>query len=388
MSADRKISNKLVKDATGQPSMHNSLHVLSAPVVTVVNNFGHKIFTKMLKKNRIVATSGVVLVLIILSVLKVVVNWPTQLYIFFVATFLFISVVFWFWKQPAKVGGKQIALWLNAWLLPAGLFLAVLYHVDRAGWNWHRITGYDVTISEDFTEEATFSIEMFLQKHSAFKRAADNSNIVYLSRGTYHVSETIVIPGGIDLRIEPGVTLKFSAGCSLISYGSITAIGTESAPIRFAASNPFFKWGSIGVVKAGPSRFHHVHFEHGRWATVNNINFVAGLTLFDTDVELKNCRFENMFGKDAVNVRNANAVVAENIFKNAYKDGIDMDGGSGVIRDNKFINCQDEGIDLSENHGIQVFGNSVKDAFGGRIAADNELEEVRAGNELSHLVYQ
>ena len=51
----------------------------------------------------------------------------------------------------------------------------------------------------------------------------------------------------------------------------------------------------------------------------------------------------------------------------------------------KFINCQDEGIDLSENFNIKVHNNSIVDEWGGRIAADNNLQEVRENNTFGYL---
>jgi hypothetical protein len=52
---------------------------------------------------------------------------------------------------------------------------------------------------------------------------------------------------------------------------------------------------------------------------------------------------------------------------------------------NRFVRCGDEGIDLSENRDLAVYGNTILDARGGRLAADVGLEELRRNNTLGYV---
>ena len=141
----------------------------------------------------------------------------------------------------------------------------------------------------------------------------------------------------------------------------------------------------MGVVRSGKSIFEYANFRDGRTARVNNIDFFAMLSVIGGDVEITNCEFLDAYGKDAINVRYGDVMIANNLIVNTYKDGIDLDGGSGVISHNRFVNCDDEGIDLSENEHIEVYENDIRDTRGGSIGADVNLEEIKAQNSLGFL---
>lgn len=325
------------------------------------------------------------LVCLTLFLLRLVVHLPRQSLLLLTGSFFLIAIPFWMARWGRSVGRAQIAQVLLLWSLLTGVFLFGVYRVDRAGWNWFRLTGYDVTLAEHHPRAANLSIEEFIRRHEMFSVAPDGSNRVLLPRGEHEIDATIVVPKGVRLVIEPGAVLRFGAGCSLISYSPISAIGTAQEAIIFTAKRKLLKWGVVGVVQTEKSYFHRVRFEHARSARVNGIIFFAGLSAIETDIEITDSQFIDMFGKDAVNIRYADALVRDNLFENATKDGIDMDGGTGEISRNVFMNCQDEGIDLSENFAIRVFDNKIQDRRGGRIEAENNLSEIRAANSFGYL---
>jgi hypothetical protein len=121
---------------------------------------------------------------------------------------------------------------------------------------------------------------------------------------------------------------------------------------------------------------------------VNNIDFSGSLSLIESQVKITHSRFQKLFGKDAVYIRQGQVLIRDNIFQDVFKDGLDLDGGAGKITRNRFINCGDEGIDLSENFEVQVFDNLILGQRGGRIAADNNLEEIKALNSLGYLTVE
>ncbi|MFQ5636896.1 MAG: right-handed parallel beta-helix repeat-containing protein [bacterium] len=295
------------------------------------------------------------------------------------------SAIFWLIRWNCKVETPHLALLIALWLVLTSAFLAGVYHLDRAGWNWFLITGLDVTIAENYPELIDLSPEEFVSRFAMFSLDELDSNVIMLTNGGYDFNQTVIVPKGALLMIEPGTTLRFGPGCSLISYSPIIARGTIRNPVTFRAQSRLFKWGVVGVVQAGKSIFEYVFFENARQALVNGVDFFAGLSIIESQVEITHCQFTDMYGKDAVNVRYGNTLMKNNVFKNAYKDGVDLDGGSGEISHNLFINCQDEGIDLSENFNILVFENKIFDKKGGRIGAENNLEEIISLNTLDFL---
>ncbi len=300
---------------------------------------------------------------------------PKPLMLYLAATYAVAALLFWLGlrRRPARLW--QASALLITWPAAAAAILALVYQVDRSGWYWLRVTGYELTRAE-------YRPIKPMRLPDSFAVRGDS---IVVRAGMHRIAETVVIPGGHAVRIAPGARLRFGPGCSLISYSPITARGTAAAPIVFTAAHRLLKWGVVGVVGSGRSVFEHVVFEHARLARVNGQDFMAGLSILGGEVVIEHSRFENMYGKDAVNVRNGRVRIRGNLFRNTYKDGLDLDAGTGEISGNQFINCGDEGIDLSENKDVQVFGNEIRDTRGGRIAAENNLTEIVSLNTLGYL---
>ena len=333
-------------------------------------------------RNIRLAVTGVLSFVLLMLLLKLMFHFPRQLFILLSGSFIAASILFWGFRMRKHNDWAHILILTFAWSAVTFSGLGLVHRLDPGGWIWYRLTGYDRVIAERPGGQ-TCAPEEFLRQHPMFK--FDEKDQLILPAGEYEFDETVIVPSGMPLLIEPGTTLKFAGGRSLISYSGIHAGGTEEAPILFTAMNSLCKWGAVGIVRTNESVFKHVRFEHARRARVNGIDFVAGLSLIETDVQISNCEFSDMFGKDAINVQRAHAVVRNSLFENVFKDGIDIDAGSGEISYNRFINCQDEGIDLSENFDVEVFGNEIFDRYGGRIAADNNIQEIKEGNTFGYL---
>jgi hypothetical protein len=287
-------------------------------------------------------------------------------------------------KTSVSVNGflKRLAILLFGWIIVSVIVFATAFGIDRSGWLWFKLTGYYTVLSEDYSHQVNLSADDFIREHPAFVFSPQNPVDLILPKGDFAFRETVVIPRGYKLIIEPGAHLRFGAGRSLISYSPIIARGTEELPISFTSLHPWHKWGVMGIVDADGSIFDYVHFEHGREAIVNDIDFLGGLTLLQSDAEIRHSSFEHMFGKDGVYVYRSDVLIQNSFFWDTYKDCLDLDGGRGEISSNRFLNCGDEGIDLSDNHDVAVFENQVLGPGGGRISADNDLEEIISLNTL------
>src|SRR3989338_470956 len=235
----------------------------------------------------------------------------------------------------------------------------------------------DVLANEDLSDMINANLDTFLAKYPFFSAS---KNRIILEKNAYDINETIVVPKGFSLKIEAGSMLRFSKDKSLISYSTVTAKGTEDDPIIFTSQDNS-KCGSLGIVRIGKSIFEHVKFENSKGATINNQEFMGSLSLVESDAEIINSEFLNLFGKDGLWALNSEVMVRNNIFKDILVDCLDLDNGSGEVSSNQFINCGDEGIDLSGNDNVEVFGNVIINAGNG-IDADVNLEEIRKLNEV------
>jgi hypothetical protein len=262
------------------------------------------------------------------------------------------------------------------------IFVLSIYYFDVPRKVVFKLTGKEIKVGEDFRHLIEFPIEDYLDSIMLFSIDPDNSMQILLRKDTYNINKTIVVPAGTHLTIEAGSVLSFKKGASLISYSPITARGTENEPIRFVAQNKESTWGVVGLVKADKSVFDYVKFENGDRALVNNQKFSGSLSLVDTDAEITNSEFLNLFGKDGVWVSKGDVTIRGNVFRDNSVDCLDLDYGSGEISDNEFINCGDEGIDLMENYNIEVFNNIIVSAGENGIDADNYLEKILGLNTI------
>jgi len=54
--------------------------------------------------------------------------------------------------------------------------------------------------------------------------------------GTYIIENTVIVPAGIVLSIEPGTVVLMKDAAELVVYGQLLAEGTEFEPIHFTRS--------------------------------------------------------------------------------------------------------------------------------------------------------
>jgi hypothetical protein len=340
------------------------------------------------RSNLLSLITAALVAVLILAMMKLFWAVPKSFLLSAGLIFIFCCVAYGGLKSKDKTSGsvngflRRLVILLFGWIIASVIVFGTAYGIDRSGWFWLKLTGYYTVLSEEYSDQVNLSADDFVREHPAFVFGPQNPADLILPKGDFAFRESIVVPRGHKLIIEPGAHLRFSAGRSLISYSPVIAQGTEEEPISFTALHPWYKWGVIGVVNADGSVFEYVHLKNGREAIVNDIDFLGGLSLIESNTEIKHSRFEHMFGKDAVHVYHSDVLIRDSVFQDAYKDCLDLDAGRGEISSNQFLNCGDEGIDLSENFEVSVFDNQVLGPRGGRISADNNLEEIISLNTL------
>ena len=306
------------------------------------------------------AIPAAVLILAGLAIAKEIYKVPKPLVVFIGVMFGICSLVFAIWRRQSNASALvQMATWLLSWGILTTAILDAVYYFDKGGWMWFKLSGYNVTVAEDLQMQVNVAPATLVARYPFFKRDAADSMLLSIGRGQHDIDETMIVPSGLRVMIAPGAVLRLGVGASLISYSSIIARGTPEAPIIFTAQNRWRKWGVVGVVRAGRAIFEHVRFEHGRQAFVNNIDFPGALSFVDTDAEVTQCYFKNLFGKDGAQVHKGQAFFRNNTFQDCFKDGLDFDSSVGEISRNRFEYCGDEGIDLDADSRVQVFDNVI-----------------------------
>jgi len=80
--------------------------------------------------------------------------------------------------------------------------------------------------------------------------------------GTTILEDTIVVPAGIVLTIEPGTVVQMKNGVGLKVYGQLLADGTETEPIRFTHYGTGTTWERLMFIEAEDSRLVHCIIEY------------------------------------------------------------------------------------------------------------------------------
>lgn len=191
----------------------------------------------------------------------------------------------------------------------------------------------------------------------------------------YVVDGDLVVETGATLTIDPGVTIAFTAGSSMLVHGTLLALGSEADPIHFTSRNGD-RWGNLGFFETSTvSTLSHAVI---RGASVSRLDplhlkaaisgYHADLVLDHIDIEgpqpvfarhgsttLLDSRIHITFTGDGINVKTGSAHTERCTFTGNVSvdtDAIDYDGVTdGIIRDNRIYNFRgdnSDGIDVGE----------------------------------------
>jgi parallel beta-helix repeat protein len=205
--------------------------------------------------------------------------------------------------------------------------------------------------------------EQFQKTYSYLIKDGDERGVYRLPTGVHEIKKTIIVPRGITLTIEPGATLKFSSGKSLIAYGKIKAIGTKESPIIFT-SLPFRSWGVVGLVREDSGgEFEHCVFENGGDAYINGVYFSGMLSAYHANASVISCKFQYAGkggGDDALNFKNGLFTVENSYFYRNEGDAIDFDfvEKGSEIKGNYFEENENDSMDISGSN-ITITNNRV-----------------------------
>ncbi len=138
------------------------------------------------------------------------------------------------------------------------------------------------------------------------------SNTILTAAGSpYTVGSPLIVPGGITLALEPGVTVRLRKNCGITVHGRLLADGTTNQPILFTRYPGDLNWERLLFVEAADSLLRHCTIEYANSAGdhkdayyATNCDYpmnVAPRTYFEAVValachlDLEGCTFTNLF---------------------------------------------------------------------------------------------
>ena len=173
----------------------------------------------------------------------------------------------------------------------------------------------------------------------------NNDTTWTLSDSPYIITGNILVNEGINLKIEPGVVIKFrkhhvmGQGLYIKIDGTLLAVGEKNNMIKFTAEDPLqnteFSWGSISFTEKNQS-----------WNEQNNTGSIMEYCIIEYG---SNNSYQENQGKGAISINGSSPLLKNNIIKNingSIKNALSISGDSKIINN-----------DIKEGR-IIIFGGS------------------------------
>ena len=180
--------------------------------------------------------------------------------------------------------------------------------------------------------------------------------------GDVRLAQTLVIPAGDTLVIEPGTTIRLAPNQSLVSHGRVLAVGTESRPIRIMPEQAGVPWGTFSLQGHGAdsSLLHWVEVAQGGGAIVDRVEYIGMFNIHRADgVVIEHSTFrDNLRSDDTFHALHSRFYLRHSSVLRANSDAIDLDISSGELLNNVIENSGGDGIDLMSST-PRIIGNRV-----------------------------
>ncbi len=232
------------------------------------------------------------------------------------------------------------------------------------------VTTHTITVTYDAFDGGTLSESLTLT----------------LDTSPHIILDDIIVPPGLTLTIEPGVTVAFAEGTSLFVEGRLLAEGTVGQPITFTRDQDSGYWGAIGIYGSREdNRLAHVLVEYAGQVSYKGHTF-SGVGAYDGQLTLRDSE-----------VRDTSQAALDLVASSAYlrRNRVhDTAGGAGLRAQRSYIQAEDNlfyslgghGFHLSDGEGSAgsiVRHNVVYGVQGDCINLDN-LAVPLERNELHH----
>jgi hypothetical protein len=181
-----------------------------------------------------------------------------------------------------------------------------------------------------------------------------SNNSYEIKKGNWIINSPMIING--DLKLQPGVHLKFTNESYLIINGAITAIGDSSNSISLSSLND--SWKGMYVLNSN-RKSHLANLSMSNISALESgvLKLTGAVSFYKSNVDLNNVQLDNIFAEDAINIIESSFSLRSIKIINSISDGVDSDYSNGVIESSDFLDIGGDALDFS---GSNVSINQVK----------------------------
>jgi len=169
-----------------------------------------------------------------------------------------------------------------------------------------------------------------------------------LKPGTWAVSGDLVLPDGVGLMATRATTLTFEREALFFANAPLLLSAPEGEEIRLLPQEE--SWAGMVVLQAGeePASLLQRVIISGT-AGINRAGWMTtgGVTFYESPVVLLECRLQNSFAEDALNIIRSEFEIRDTEFADSASDAFDGDFVHGAIENCAFHDIGGDGIDIS-----------------------------------------
>jgi len=193
----------------------------------------------------------------------------------------------------------------------------------------------------------------------------DTLRTIHIKRGSWEVSNSIIIPKGYSVFMYDSTNINLINGSKILSFSPIFFIGTPENPIYFYSKDRSGQ-GLVIINANKTSRLENVVFQYlSNPKGLRDMNLTGSVTFYQSPVKLTNSIFSNNNSEDALNIISSKFEIDNVRFENIKFDAFDGDFVNGTLANSMFFNCNNDAIDFSgsvvniKNIKINVVGDKA-----------------------------
>ena len=182
---------------------------------------------------------------------------------------------------------------------------------------------------------------------------------ITLARGVHDLQSDLVFPSGYDVVIEGGTDLRLGPGVVMLIHGGLTMVGSAGNPVTVRPIDAGQPFGTVAVLGDGSQRttIRHLDLSGGSDAWVRGARFSGALSIhYQDDVEVSHASIHGNQGEGGLSIKYARGLLAHSVFSGNRVHQMDLDYFDGVVRDNRLT-----GAGAADRHtaGLDVTGSRL-----------------------------
>jgi hypothetical protein len=229
------------------------------------------------------------------------------------------------------------------------------------------------------------------EKNTWSKYFFEKDNELFLLSDEMNIKQDVYIPKGFKVIIKPGQKILLTDNAFIIS-NSAWIIGGDQKKTIITGKKDNLGGGIIIGDNDEVSKIFNTKISYLNGYNINSKSeflIMGSINFHQTNVEIGNVDFENIFSEDAINIVRSNFKINNSNYKDIFSDAIDIDFSSGKIESVSFKNITNDAMDFSGSN-VEIYDSNFENVKDKLISAGEEsdikISKINAINSKSGII--